>query len=111
MKKWRCGNCGYVYDGDEPPEKCPKCGSPREQFSEIDQAAADLIEKSRLTNEMHVAIMSVSKKMQKWAQTVKNENLDPDCVALADKVLKDTNEIIQSIKAELQAHMNKDKWG
>jgi len=27
MKKWRCGVCGYVHDGDNPPEKCPKCGA------------------------------------------------------------------------------------
>ena len=111
MAKWRCGNCGYVYDGDEPPEKCPKCGAPKNQFSQIEQEAADLIDRSRLTNEMHAAIMSLDKKIQKWANKIKNENLDPGCIAIAERVLKDTHETIQSIKAELQAHMNKGKWG
>ena len=23
MKKWRCKLCGYVYEGEEPPETCP----------------------------------------------------------------------------------------
>ncbi|MCG0275750.1 MAG: rubrerythrin family protein [Thermosediminibacteraceae bacterium] len=27
--KWRCRNCGYIYEGTEPPEKCPACDHPR----------------------------------------------------------------------------------
>lgn len=34
MKKWVCAVCGYVYEGENPPEKCPQCGSPAEKFSE-----------------------------------------------------------------------------
>lgn len=34
MKSWRCSVCGYVHVGDMPPEKCPKCGAPREKFIE-----------------------------------------------------------------------------
>ena len=34
MKKWVCGVCGYVHEGDEPPEKCPQCKAPKEKFSE-----------------------------------------------------------------------------
>ena len=26
MKKFVCGVCGYVYEGDAAPEKCPVCG-------------------------------------------------------------------------------------
>ena len=25
MKKWVCPVCGYVHEGDTPPEKCPVC--------------------------------------------------------------------------------------
>ncbi len=35
MKKWRCGVCGYVHEGDEPPEKCPVCGADKSLFEEI----------------------------------------------------------------------------
>ncbi|TYP47026.1 rubrerythrin [Thermosediminibacter litoriperuensis] len=27
--KWRCRNCGYIYEGTEAPEKCPACDHPR----------------------------------------------------------------------------------
>ena len=25
-KKFRCPVCGYVYEGENPPERCPQCG-------------------------------------------------------------------------------------
>ena len=28
MKKWVCPVCGYVHEGDTPPEKCPLCNAP-----------------------------------------------------------------------------------
>ena len=34
MKKWVCTVCGYVHEGDTPPEKCPTCGVPAEKFKE-----------------------------------------------------------------------------
>jgi rubrerythrin len=32
MKKYICSVCGYVYEGEEPPEKCPQCGAGKEKF-------------------------------------------------------------------------------
>jgi len=34
MKKWICTVCGYVHEGDTPPEKCPICGAPADKFME-----------------------------------------------------------------------------
>ncbi len=39
MKKFVCSVCGYVYEGDEPPVKCPQYGAPREKF--VEQKAAE----------------------------------------------------------------------
>jgi rubrerythrin len=30
--KWKCGKCGYIHEGTEPPEKCPSCKHPTEYF-------------------------------------------------------------------------------
>lgn len=27
--KWHCTNCGYVFEGTEPPRECPACKHPR----------------------------------------------------------------------------------
>jgi nitrite reductase (NADH) large subunit len=29
---WRCLVCGYVHRGPEPPDECPVCGAPKENF-------------------------------------------------------------------------------
>lgn len=29
---WVCRKCGYVHDGEEPPEACPSCSHPRNYF-------------------------------------------------------------------------------
>ena len=34
MKKWVCPVCGYVHEGDQPPEKCPLCGVAGSKFKE-----------------------------------------------------------------------------
>ena len=34
-KKFICAVCGYIYEGDEAPEKCPICKAPASKFSEM----------------------------------------------------------------------------
>ena len=34
MKKYVCAICGYVHEGDNPPEFCPQCKAPASKFSE-----------------------------------------------------------------------------
>lgn len=39
MKKWRCSVCGYVHEGERPPELCPVCGSASSEFKSLDDPA------------------------------------------------------------------------
>ena len=32
MAKWVCTVCGYIYEGEQAPEKCPQCGVPASKF-------------------------------------------------------------------------------
>ena len=34
MKKWLCTVCGYIYEGETAPEKCPVCKAPAKMFKE-----------------------------------------------------------------------------
>ena len=29
---WKCGNCGYIHEGPEAPDKCPACVHPKSYF-------------------------------------------------------------------------------
>ena len=31
-KYWECVICGYIHEGDEPPDICPVCDAPKEFF-------------------------------------------------------------------------------
>jgi rubrerythrin len=42
MKKWICTVCGYVHEGDNPPEACPQCKAPAEKFKEQTAATGEL---------------------------------------------------------------------
>ena len=35
MAKWVCSVCGYVHEGDTPPEECPVCHVPADKFNEV----------------------------------------------------------------------------
>ncbi len=35
MKKFVCGVCGYVYEGESAPEACPICKAKQEMFKEL----------------------------------------------------------------------------
>ena len=34
MKQFVCPICGYVHEGNTPPEKCPQCGCAGSKFTE-----------------------------------------------------------------------------
>lgn len=109
--KWRCQVCGYVHDGNEAPERCPKCGAPREKFVEIDADAADLIERSRKSNGLLCSLISLSEDLLALADAGIEDNLDPTCVQLYKQLRSKATELRQAAKAEIAAHMSKGKWG
>ncbi|MBP5238111.1 MAG: NADH peroxidase [Clostridia bacterium] len=37
MKKFRCPICGYIHEGDTPPESCPVCKAPGSKFVELEE--------------------------------------------------------------------------
>lgn len=35
MKKWKCTICGYIHEGETPPEECPLCKASSDKFEEV----------------------------------------------------------------------------
>jgi len=48
MKKWTCSICGYVHDGDTPPDACPQCGAVAEKFNEQQAGAMAWADEHRI---------------------------------------------------------------
>lgn len=111
MKKlWRCQICGYVHSGDEAPDVCPKCGAPKEKFTELSEEEAKKIYASDRTNDIHMAIIDLSMKIAELSKEGIEINLDPPCVAAFEKAKNEAWVIKQRAKAELEGHMKKGKW-
>ncbi|MBQ1489663.1 MAG: NADH peroxidase [Eubacterium sp.] len=41
MMKWVCSVCGYVHEGDQPPERCPVCKVPADKFIKQEEGAIE----------------------------------------------------------------------
>jgi len=37
MAKWVCTVCGYIHEGEQPPEQCPICRQPAEKFKKVEE--------------------------------------------------------------------------
>ncbi|MEE9165249.1 MAG: glutamate synthase-related protein [Nitrospinota bacterium] len=67
MKKFICAVCGYVHEGNSPPEQCPVCGASSDKFKEVDGEKADqpmdkgeyLREWKRLSDELEVTMADI----------------------------------------------------
>lgn len=50
MKEWECTICGYIHQGDEPPDKCPVCGADKDKFIEKSKPPEEKIPDTTLTS-------------------------------------------------------------
>lgn len=110
MKLWKCEVCGYVTEGEEAPDKCPKCGAPKDKFAELSEEAADKIYDSDRTNDIHMEIINLAAAIIDLATEGIELDLDPACVKLFHDAVEEAWVIKQRSKAELEGHMKKGKW-
>lgn len=111
MKKFKCAACGYIHDGDEAPEKCPKCGAPKDQFTQLDDAAASLVERSRHSNALHAQAIDLARQLEAVCTDGIKDELDPGCVDVFTKSRAMAWQIMKLSMTEVQGHMGKGKWG
>jgi len=109
-KKWKCV-CGYIHDGDEAPAKCPKCGAPAEKFTLLDDAAAQLVERSRHTNMLHCRLVDLARQIERVCKDGIEDNLDAACVNIFRRSLEHSYEMMKMSMTEMQGHAGKGKWG
>jgi len=110
MMLWKCSVCGYVHEGDEAPELCPKCSVPKDKFSALSQEEAKKIFDSDRTNDIHMAIIKLAMRIKDLAKEGIAINLDPPCVALFQQAHDEAWVIKQRCKAEIAGHVSKGKW-
>lgn len=110
MKKWKCEVCGYIHDGEEA-EVCAKCGAPVEKMVLLDDAAAQLIERSRHTNALHAQLIDLARQIERVCEDGIKDDLDPGCVKVFQQSLDASYLMMKRSMTEMAGHMGKNKWG
>ena len=51
--QWRCTVCGYIHEGEEPPDICPVCGVGSEKFVSVEEPKIGLLQEMMQTFQPH----------------------------------------------------------
>lgn len=107
---WKCGVCGYMHEGEDAPDACPKCGALKEKFTALTEEEEKKVLDSDRTNDIHMQIITLAMKIKELAKEGIELNLDPPCVALFKQAHHEAWVIKQRSKAEIAGHMSRGKW-
>ncbi len=107
---FKCSVCNYIYEGNDAPDVCPKCGQPKEKFNALSEEAAKKVYDSDRTNDIHMEIVTLAMRIEKLAKEGIELDLDPPCVALFEKAKDEAWTIKQRCKAEIEGHVGREKW-
>lgn len=111
MKFFRCKACFYIHEGDYAPDSCPKCGAPAEQFELLTENVAGLIVRARKSNDLLMKSVKAFDELKTLANEGIKDNLDPACLNFYQRV-SECSELLKKIAiAEIQSHVQKNKWG
>jgi len=112
MKKWKCTVCGYIYEGDAPPEKCPLCKAPAEMFEAVVEEQEAAVEPTSSAPQ-DPSVEEVKREGKRWKCTICGYILEGDappndcpiCKAAAEKFVEidaDGKELPPTVKAQAQ---------
>lgn len=111
MKKlFKCSICGFVYEGEEAPEKCPKCFQGKEKFVVLSDDEAALVYGSDRTNDIHAEIIVLAARIAALSEEGIALKLDPKCVSVFEQAKNESWTMKQRAKTELAGHMKTGKW-
>lgn len=79
MSKWICSVCGYVHEGEQPPEKCPVCKQPAEKFKKAEEEKKNPYSGTKTEKNLREAFAGESQARNKYtyfASVAKNAGFE-----------------------------------
>lgn len=107
---WRCEVCGYLHEGGEPPDFCPKCGAPKEKFVLLDEEEAQMMRDSLATKEKYRQILTRLDEIFILADEGIKLDLDEGCNEIFARTKVEITGIHKMIKDELAGHAGECIW-
>jgi hypothetical protein len=77
----------------------------------LDQAKADLIERSRHTNALHAQLIDLARQIERVCEDGIRDALDPGCSKVFEQSLQASYIQMKLSMTEMEGHMQKGKWG
>ncbi len=84
---------------------------PRSRFTLLEDAAAELVERSRRTNALHCRLVDLGRQIERACKDGIEDSLDPGCAKVFERSLAHSYEIMKLSMTEIQGHAAKGKWG
>lgn len=106
---FKCAKCGYIHWVDELPDRCPSCGGTSDAFARLSDDAAAAVEESLFENEVLVDTLSSLNNIIENISGILEE--DPDVSAVFQSTYKNSVEMAQTIKAEIENRVKNGLWG
>ncbi|MGL4762414.1 MAG: rubredoxin-like domain-containing protein [Sarcina sp.] len=107
---FKCSVCGFISEGENAPEKCPKCGFGSDKFSKLSDDVVTKIYRADKTNSLHAQMIELADRMIAISLAGIEDNLDPGCLGLFEKAKNEAWIIKQRSKAEIEKHILGSKW-
>jgi len=81
LPKWRCKICGYIHEGDAPPELCPVCGAGEDEFKIME----DLLKSSNRAEIGRIVIIGNGAAGIEAARTIREQNGSVEILILGEE--------------------------
>lgn len=107
---FKCSVCNYIYEGEDAPDVCPKCGQAKEKYSALSEEVTKKVYDSDRTNDIHMELITLAMKIEELAKEGIEIDLDPPCVLLFEQARDQAWLIKQRCKAEIEGHISRSKW-
>ncbi len=108
---WKCSVCNYIFHGEDAPEKCAKCGAPKEKFIKLEETAEQKVSGARETNQLLMVSVELLEELEAIGERGFEINLDPGCLSYFTMLKEQVRSLKQNSLAEIETHVKKDKWG
>lgn len=84
-KSWRCRVCGYVHNGDTPPDECPVCGVPASEFEAVEIGKTEAPEAEKVSKTGKILIIGAGVAGLSAAETAREASPEAEIILLSDE--------------------------
>ena len=106
--KWKCLVCGEIFEGEYPPQECPVCAAPADQFVEILDSQCEYKSEENKT----IVVIGGGVAAVSAVESIRARNSKATIIMLSDEKILPYQRILLSKKlcTELECEIKSQEW-